>query len=115
VYLRVALHEERGIGLNIIQSKHGVYNELLDQDVPLAGLSRFRLKAVLDREFAQFYYMPAEEEWAPVGERVDITHLCDEDPEYIRFTGTFIGLCAQDLGGTRKHADFDYFAYREQE
>jgi xylan 1,4-beta-xylosidase len=115
VYLRVALHEEHGVGLNIIQSKHGVYNELLDEDVPLSGLSRFRLKAVIDREFVQFHYVPAEEAWAPVGERVDITHLCDEDPEYIRFTGTFIGLCAQDLGGTRKHADFDYFAYREHD
>ncbi|MCX7739824.1 MAG: hypothetical protein N2047_02230 [Meiothermus sp.] len=31
------------------------------------------------------------------------------------FTGTFIGLCAQDLSGARLPADFDYFTYRPLE
>ncbi|MFP4188954.1 MAG: hypothetical protein ACLFR5_06065 [Halobacteriales archaeon] len=32
-----------------------------------------------------------------------------------RFTGAFVGLCCQDLAGTRKAADFDYFEYCESE
>jgi xylan 1,4-beta-xylosidase len=35
--------------------------------------------------------------------------LCDDYGSTLRFTGTMIGLCAQDVGGTFKHADFEYF------
>jgi len=116
VYLRLTHHEEGGAGLGIIRSKHGVYDELLDRDIRLQG-KRFRLKAAIDRDTVRFYYGEGEAggTWTAVGGPVDITHLCDEDPQYIRFTGTFIGMCAQDLGGTKKHADFDYFVYRETE
>jgi Beta xylosidase C-terminal Concanavalin A-like domain len=31
--------------------------------------------------------------------------------KHLRFTGAMIGLRAQDLGGTREIADFDYFDY----
>jgi xylan 1,4-beta-xylosidase len=30
------------------------------------------------------------------------------------FTGAFVGMCCQDLAGTRRPADFDYFVYRER-
>ena len=30
------------------------------------------------------------------------------------FTGAFVGMCCQDLAGTAKVADFDYFEYRER-
>ncbi|MCP1184461.1 glycoside hydrolase family 43 protein [Paenibacillus sp. 1781tsa1] len=113
LYLRVTYHEEKGRCLGIIQSKYGVYDELLE-DIPLESMNTLRLKAVVDHDRARFYYvLNSDSSWNHVGEWVDITHLSDESPEYIRFTGTYIGLCVQDLGGTRKHADFDYFVYRE--
>jgi xylan 1,4-beta-xylosidase len=31
------------------------------------------------------------------------------------FTGAFVGVCCQDLAGTRRSADFDYFMYRERD
>ncbi|MEU1663791.1 hypothetical protein ABZ547_09250 [Streptomyces sparsogenes] len=31
----------------------------------------------------------------------------------LRFTGTFVGVCVQDLGGTRAVADFDWFELRD--
>ncbi|MFC5449862.1 glycoside hydrolase family 43 protein [Paenibacillus aestuarii] len=113
VYLRVTYHEERGVGLGILQSVNGVQDELLEADVSMNGISRFRLKVVIDREIAQFYYMNTEEHWTAIGGLIDITHLSDDYPDYIRFTGTFIGMCVQDLSGTRKYADFDYFVYTE--
>lgn len=113
LYLRVTYHEDKGLCLGIIQSKYGVYDELLE-DIPLESVSTLRLKAVVDQDRARFYYaINSDSSWNTAGEWVDITHLSDESPEYIRFTGTYIGLCVQDLGGTRKHADFDYFVYRE--
>lgn len=117
IYLRVTHDENLGPCLNILQSKDGVYDELLEQDISLQG-NRYRLKVAIDRETAQFYYNDTAQdagecEWKAVGGPIDITHLSDDFPAYIRFTGTFIGMCAQDLSGTRKHADFDYFIYRE--
>ena len=29
--------------------------------------------------------------------------------------GAFVGMCCQDVAGTRRPADFDYFEYRERE
>lgn len=34
VYLRITTHETLGKCIGIIESKHGVYDELLDQDIP---------------------------------------------------------------------------------
>jgi xylan 1,4-beta-xylosidase len=31
------------------------------------------------------------------------------------FTGAFLGVCCQDVAGTRRPADFDYFEYRERD
>lgn len=104
---------KRGLCLGIIQSKYGVYDELLE-DIPLESVSTLRLKAVVDQDRARFCYaLNSDSSWNTAGGWIDITHLSDESPEYIRFTGTYIGLCVQDLGGTRKHADFDYFMYKE--
>lgn len=114
LYLRVTYHEEKGLCLGIIQSKYGVYDELLEEDIPLQKGNRIRLKAVVHHDRACFYHaLDDDSSWVQTGGWTDITHLCDESPEYIRFTGTYIGLCVQDLGGSRKHADFDYFAYKE--
>jgi hypothetical protein len=43
--------------------------------------------------------------------------LSDEagPPFYPNFTGAFVGVCCQDLAGTRRPADFEYFDYRERE
>ncbi|MDF2960793.1 MAG: XynB2 [Paenibacillus sp.] len=111
VYLRITRHEELGKCLGIIQSVKGVYDELLDQDVPLQEGRRCKLKAVVMREWLQFSYAAEGEQWKPIGPQIDISHLSDDYADYIRFTGTFIGICVQDLSGTRKHADFDSFQY----
>ncbi|MEK3913347.1 glycoside hydrolase family 43 protein [Paenibacillus sp. FSL H7-0331] len=114
MYLRITHHEVHGKCIGIIQSVGGVYDELLDTDIPLQDITRCKLKAIIDREALQFYYAAEGGEWAAIGPVVDICHLSDDYPDYIRFTGTFIGMCVQDLSGTRKHADFDSFSYIEK-
>lgn len=112
IYLRITHHEERGKCLGIIQSVEGQYNELLEQDVPLQGVVRCGLKAVIERELLHFWYSTDEQNWQKIGPAIDITHLSDDAADYIRFTGTFIGMCTHDLSGNRLHADFDYFTYK---
>ncbi len=113
VYLRISRDGQAGKCLNIVRSVDGRYDEMLDQDIVLEGTARVGLRAVIERQQVQFYYSSDEAQWYSVGVPLDITHLSDDFPEYIRFTGNFIGMCVQDLSGTRKHADFDYFSYRE--
>lgn len=111
VYLRITHDEELGKCLGIIRSKDGVYEDSLCAPIPLPAQVSCRLKIVLDREFAQFYYCVGDQSWEKIGQSMDICHLSDEFPAYIRFTGTFIGMCVQDLSGTFQAADFDYFEY----
>ncbi|MBM7553444.1 glycoside hydrolase family 43 protein [Thalassobacillus pellis] len=113
VYLRITHHEEKGLILGIIRSKHGVYDELLEEEISLPEQDYYHLKAVLDHERLSFYYSLDGEKWELVKKEMDISHLSDDDADLIRFTGTFIGLCAQDLSGQQKPADFDYFLYKE--
>ncbi|MFA9557069.1 glycoside hydrolase family 43 protein [Evansella sp. AB-rgal1] len=115
VYLRVTYHEEKGNCIGIITSKYGYYDELLDEDIPLPDNSICYLRAIIDRQWLQLSYSLDGTNWMEIGSEIDISHLSDEDAEYIRFTGTFVGICAQDLSGQRKHADFDYFRYEESE
>jgi len=112
VYLRLTHHEELGICIGIIQSINGIYHEVLDKDIPL-GQGTYRLKVIIRREHARFMYAVQDGEWLDIGPALEISHLADEFGDYIRFTGNFIGMCAQDLSGERKHADFDYFRYEE--
>ncbi|WP_163538654.1 glycoside hydrolase family 43 protein [Gracilibacillus sp. YIM 98692] len=113
VYLRVTHHEEIGKCIGIIETKYGEYDELLEKDIALPDEYVVFLKAVIDRHILQFYYGTNAGDWHRIGEEIDIGHLSDDDADLIRFTGTFVGMSAQDLSGQRKHADFDYFRYKK--
>ncbi|WP_342562242.1 glycoside hydrolase family 43 protein [Paenibacillus sp. FSL R7-0345] len=115
VYLRITHLEQHGRVIGIIRSDRGVYDELLEADLPLPDAGAVYLRAVVSRDTLQFYYAVEAGSWSPAGGEIHIAHLSDEAKEPLRFTGTFIGVCVQDLGGTRRHADFDYFIYREME
>ncbi|GAE92351.1 beta-xylosidase [Gracilibacillus boraciitolerans JCM 21714] len=115
VYLRVTDHEEHGKCLGIIETKYGKYDELLTQDISLPENTEVYLKAVINRHLLQCFYATEEGKWQEIGEQIDIGHLSDDDADYIRFTGTFVGMAAQDLSGQHRHADFDYFQYRVME
>lgn len=111
-YLNISHDEERGKVLRIIHSVAAQYDELLDEDIVLETGKPVYLKAVVHREWLQFYYSMGGDAWKTVGEKINVSHMSDDDAALVRFTGTFIGVCAQDLSGTRKHADFDYFNYK---
>lgn len=123
VYLRISHDEEVGKGLNLVLSRGGDFDEVLDQDIPLEASKVYRLKVVVDRENAQFFYAIEDGDWQTIGDAIDVRHLSDEGSGFagftkkgsnnIRFTGTYVGMCVQDLSGQKKPADFDYFIYRE--
>lgn len=115
VYLQVTADETIGKRIELVRSRHGLYSDGLTGLAALPRQTGIRLKVTVDREWAVFSYAPDGGEWRTAGEPLDISHLSDEAADYIRFTGSFVGLAAQDLSGSGLHADFDYFEYRETE
>lgn len=113
VYLRISRDERQGKCLGIVRSVNGVYDEALESNVSIENATKCGLKAQIDRERVRFFYSTDLNDWRPIGEAMEICHLSDDGDDFVRFTGTYIGLCAQDLNGTDKHADFDYFVYKE--
>jgi xylan 1,4-beta-xylosidase len=114
-YLCVSYDEEIGKSLRIIECNRGEYSEPGDQLVSLEGLTRIYLKVNIDYDALQFYYSPDGQDWLAIGPVLAASRLSDEYCASANgsFTGSFIGMCAQDLSGRRLVADFDYFDYRE--
>ncbi|MCJ7729564.1 MAG: hypothetical protein MUO27_06780 [Sedimentisphaerales bacterium] len=71
------------------------------------------LRADYNNGALQFSYSLDKKNWEKTGPLLNATRLSDENCKEGCFTGTFAGICCQDIFGTRKHADFDFFEYRE--
>ncbi len=109
-YLRVSHDPEQGVVLGIVLTDDGCYDELTDGQIPINDLKDIYLKAEIDTETLCFYYSQDGASWYPVGPTLDMTKLSDDYADRLRFTGTMVGLCAQDLQGDGTFADFDYFS-----
>ena len=90
-----------------------------DEPIELTGTQRIYLKVNFHGADLQFFYAIREDDWIPFGPVLDGSILSDEYVEDLEvrfracFTGAFVGMCCQDLSGQRRHADFDWFDYRE--
>jgi len=75
------------------------------------------LRVEVDYERLRFAYRAGAEEWRWIPQVFDASIVSDEagPPFYPNFTGAFVGICCQDLAGTRRPADFEYFDYAGRE
>ncbi|WP_421918411.1 glycoside hydrolase family 43 protein [Marinifilum sp.] len=120
-YLNVSFHEDiQKKYLQIIAGDNGNFSEPLNQAIDITGVDRIYLKGHMNRTELQFYYSFNGDEWAAIGPVLDASILSDD---YVRdnglhyraaFTGAFVGMCCQDLTGSGKYADFDWFRYVEK-
>jgi xylan 1,4-beta-xylosidase len=111
-YLRVTHEESRGKILGITLTDDGNYDELSDNDIVVNDWGRFFLRAEIDFQKLQFSASRDGKTWQNIGPVLDSSKLSDDYGAGLHFTGAMAGLCAQDVGGTRAVADFDYFVYR---
>ena len=76
------------------------------------------LRVEVDCERLHFAYRVegVDREWRWLPQQFDASILSDEAtaPGLPNFTGTFVGMACQDMAGTAKPADFDFFEYRER-
>ena len=78
----------------------------------LNDLDRVYLKAEINYSELRFFFATKKDQWIPIGKVYDASTLSDDATKgYFGFTGAFVGITCQDLSGSNKHADFDYFSY----
>ncbi|MGW5578398.1 glycoside hydrolase family 43 protein [Micromonospora chokoriensis] len=107
--------------LELLSSDNGRRTPYPDLTVDVSGVARVGLRAVFDGPVVRFDY-DLGAGWQPAGVDLDATILSDEhaaliidgEPAAWGFTGAFLGLWVQDLGGDGAYADFDLATYREQ-
>jgi len=75
------------------------------------------LRVEVDEERLYFGYRLGGGTWQWVAQQFDASILSDEAsaPGLPNFTGAFVGMACQDMAGTARAADFDWFEYRERE
>jgi xylan 1,4-beta-xylosidase len=112
-YLRVTHLEGEGRRLGIVLNDADASAELPQYDISLDAWPRVFLRAEIDEAELQFLASPDGEGWQRVGPVLDAGRLSDDYGSRLRFTGAFVGLCAQDLNGTGKTADFAHFELRD--
>ncbi len=77
---------------------------------------RIELRVEVDYERLRFAWRSSGD-WQFLPEVFDASILSDEAtaPGAPNFTGAFVGMACQDVAGTSKPADFDFFEYRERD
>ncbi|MBC7785670.1 MAG: glycoside hydrolase family 43 protein [Burkholderiales bacterium] len=107
-YLRVTHDDQRGRVLGVVLVDDGNYDELSGSEIDVNDWPAFYLRAVIRYDQLQFSAAPDGKAWRNIGPVLDASKLSDDYGQGLHFTGAFVGVCCQDLVGTRLHADFDY-------
>jgi xylan 1,4-beta-xylosidase len=96
----------------------GVVGDAFTAPIPVPTGRRLELRVEVDEERLLFAYRidDAAREWHWLPQTFDASILSDEAsmPGLPNFTGAFVGVACQDMAGTAKPADFDWFEYRER-
>jgi xylan 1,4-beta-xylosidase len=86
--------------------------------VPIPAGKPVHLRVEVDDERMHFGYRVegVDHDWRWLPQQFDASILSDEciAPGQAHFTGAFVGMACQDLAGTAKAADFDFFEYTRE-
>jgi len=119
-YLYVSHDAELGKHIRVMSClPDQVQSDVFSAPIAIPGGIRVELRVEIDYERLYFGYRLGQgegEEWRWLPGPLDASILSDEagPPGNPNFTGAFVGMCCQDLAGTRRAADFDWFVYRER-
>jgi xylan 1,4-beta-xylosidase len=106
LYLRVYLSESLGGRAIGIMRAHDGHKEELRLNRQLIPEGPIDLGVAISEGTAQFSWGQAGDV-QEIGPSIDISYLSDESAR--GFTGTFVGITAQDAMAKDSYADFDYF------
>lgn len=117
-YLYVSYDEEIGKCIRVMSClPDQVQTDVFSQPIPIPSGVPVHLRVEVDSERLLFAFKASDQNWRWFPGPLDASILSDEagPPGNPNFTGAFIGMCCQDMTGSRLAADFDYFDYRERE
>ncbi|HSP68268.1 MAG TPA: glycoside hydrolase family 43 protein [Bryobacteraceae bacterium] len=115
-YLYVSHHEDLGKYVQVWSCvPDQPQPDVFGTPVAIPSDEPIQLRVEVDFERLYFAYRTGDRDWTRIGP-LDASILSDEAsvPGTPNFTGAFVGVCCQDLAGTGRPADFDYFEYRER-
>jgi len=96
----------------------GMVSDAFTAPIAIPTGRRVELRAEMDEERLLFAYRVegVDQGWRWLPQLFDASILSDEAsmPGLPNFTGAFVGMACQDVAGTARPADFDWFEYRER-
>jgi xylan 1,4-beta-xylosidase len=117
-YLHVSHDEEVGRHIRVMSAlPDSPVADAFTAPLPIPD-GPIELRVEVDYERLRFAYrLDGEESWSWLPEQFDASILSDEAtmPGQANFTGAFVGMACQDMSGTGRPADFDWFEYRERD
>jgi len=118
-YLYLSHDETLGKHLRVMSSlPDSTQADAFTPPIPIPAGTPVHLRVEVDFERLHFAYRVegAHPHWHWLPQLFDASILSDEatPPGLSSFTGAFVGMACQDMAGTLKPADFDFFEYRER-
>ncbi len=117
-YIYVSHDETAGKHLRVMSSlPNHMQADVFTPPVAIPAGQPVQLRVEVDCERLHFGYRVGEGAWNWLPQQFDASILSDEAsaPGNPNFTGAFVGMACQDMAGTGRPADFDWFEYRERE
>jgi xylan 1,4-beta-xylosidase len=111
LYVSRAAHAEKC--LSLMKCERGNVTFPIEKEYTIDGWENIYLRLEIAGDRISFKYSRDGVQFFAVGWEHDASILSDEHVVPCGFTGNFVGMACQDLAGTRLHADFDWFEYRE--
>lgn len=112
-YLYLTRGETSPKALGLMRCERDVITFPLLKEVPVEQWERVHLRLEIDHARIRFSYGQDGHTWHAIGFEDDASILSDEHNVPSGFTGAMVGVACQDLSGARRHADFDWFEYKE--
>lgn len=111
-YFRITAAGEERLKLGVISSENTKGSRFEVAELPLAAGDKLFLRMECDHAELRFAWSLDGAHWNAVERCFEATMLGDWVSPHSNFTGTFWGICCQDLSDRTAWADFDYFEYR---
>ncbi len=118
-YLYLSHDEAKGKHLRVMSClPDSPQTDAFTPPLPIPAGKPIHLRVEIDFERLHFGYRVegADHDWRWIEQQFDASILSDEAtaPGLPNFTGAFVGMACQDMAGTARPADFDFFEYKDR-
>ncbi len=113
--VQITWNEEKERVIDIVRCDNFTFSQPIHgSEIPVPeNIEYVHLKVKVRVDTYSFCYSFDQETWHDIPVTFASYQLSDEYVRLNGFTGAFVGMHCQDTSGQNKHADFDYFMYKE--